>query len=78
MIHIKSILEKNAEFLNVIPNGTLVATGLLMVNSSVKAKTDRIFQFVYIYIYIYIYLFIYLHTHTHTQRICEATLLRCL
>ena len=55
MKHIKSIVEENAEILNFIPNGTLVATGLLMVNSSIRAKTDRKFQF------------IYTHTHTHTN-----------
>ena len=83
MKQMKSLLRKNTEFLNFIPNGTLVATGLLMVNFNIKAKTDSIFQFIYIYIYIYIYththtyIHIYTHAYTHTQtHTSEATLLR--
>jgi hypothetical protein len=68
MKHINVLVEKNAEFLYFIPNGTLVAYGMIMVNSNIKAKTDRIFQYIYIYIYIYIYM----------KKICEATLLESL
>ena len=68
MKHKKSIVDRNAEFLNFIPNVTLVATRLLMVNSTIKAKTDGIFQFIYIYIYIYIYIRTHTHTHTHTHK----------
>jgi hypothetical protein len=61
--HINALVEKNAEFLNFIPNATIVANdGLLMVNSNIKPKMDRI----------------HTHTHTHTQRICKATLLESL
>ena len=72
MKHIKTIVEKNAEILKFIPNGTLHATGLLMFNSSIKAKTDRIFQFIYEYTYIYIHT----HTHSRTQRFAKQRYLR--
>jgi hypothetical protein len=40
--HINALVEKNAEFLNFIPNATIVANdGLLMGNSNITAKTDR-------------------------------------